>query len=71
MATFLITLLSLGGLGIVTRETGWLFLVGLPALGAGTWLGWTFYGRLDEVSFRMVVLVLLFLSGLALVISGK
>ena len=71
VATFLITLLCLGGLGIVTQEIASLFLVGLPALGAGTWLGWTFYGRLDEASFRKVVLVLLLLSGLALVISGK
>ena len=71
VAAFLITLLCLGGLGIVTQEIGWLFLVGLPALGAGTWLGWSFYGRLDEASFRTVVLMLLLVSGLTLVISGK
>jgi uncharacterized protein len=71
VATFLITLLCLGGLGTVTQETAWLFLLGLPALGGGTWLGWTLYGRLDEASFRRVVLLLLLLSGSALVTSGK
>jgi uncharacterized membrane protein YfcA len=71
VATFLMTILCLGGLGIITRESAWLFVVGLPALAAGTWLGWTFYGRLDEASFRKVVLALLLISGLTLLVSGK
>ena len=71
VATFLMTILCLGGLGVITRESTWLFVAGLPALVAGTWLGWTFYGRLDEASFRKVVLALLLISGLTLVISGK
>jgi hypothetical protein len=44
-----------------------LFLAGLPALLAGTWAGLRLYGRLDEASFRKVVLVLLLLAGMALV----
>jgi uncharacterized protein len=71
VATFLMTILCLGGLGIITRESAWLFVVGLPALAAGTWLGWTSYGRLDEASFRKVVLALLLISGLTLLVSGK
>ena len=71
VATFLITILALGGTGIITLETGRLFLIGLPALAAGTWLGWTLYGRLDEASFRRVVLVLLLMSGFALVAVAR
>jgi hypothetical protein len=59
--------LAFGGIGLVTPETGRLFLIGLPALVAGTLLGWSLYGKLDELGFRKVVLVLLLLSGLAIV----
>jgi hypothetical protein len=34
---------------------------------AGTWLGLKLYGRLDEAGSRKLVLVLLLVSGLALV----
>jgi uncharacterized membrane protein YfcA len=34
---------------------------------AGTWLGMKLYGRLDEATFRKIVLVLLLLSGAVLV----
>ena len=60
-------LLWLGGTGSFDRPTLLLFLTGLPALLAGTWLGLRLYGRLDEASFRKVVLVLLLLAGMALV----
>ena len=45
-----------------------LFLLGLPVLLAGTWLGLSLYGRVNEATFRKVVLVLLLLSGAALVV---
>jgi uncharacterized membrane protein YfcA len=35
---------------------------------AGTWLGLKLYGRLDEATFRKVVLVLLFASGVGLIL---
>jgi hypothetical protein len=35
---------------------------------AGTWLGLKLYGRLDEATFRKVVLVLLLVSGATLVV---
>ena len=38
-----------------------------PALLAGTWLGLRLYGKLDEGGFRRVVLLLLLISGVALV----
>jgi uncharacterized protein len=65
---FLGTALLLGGTGTVTPETVRLFLIGLPALLAGSWLGLRLYGKLDEVTFRRIVLVLLLVSGLALVV---
>jgi uncharacterized protein len=71
VATFLMTILVLGGAGIITRDTAQLFLLGLPALAAGTWLGWKLYGTLDEASFRRVVLILLLVSGFALVSIGR
>jgi uncharacterized protein len=66
VAIFLGTALLLGGTGTVTADTVRLFLIGLPALLLGSWLGLKLYGRLDEAGFRRVVLALL-LSGLALI----
>jgi uncharacterized membrane protein YfcA len=60
------TLVWFGASGIVTSETLRLFWIGLPAAAIGTWLGLKLYGRLDEPTFRLVVLVLLLTSGLAL-----
>jgi len=67
VAIFLGTALLLGSTGMITVDTTRLFLLGLPALLAGTWLGLRLYGRLDEAGFRRVVLVLLLASGVALV----
>ena len=69
--TFLMTLLAFGGAGLATPDTVRLFLTGLPALAAGTLLGWALYGRLDELAFRRVVLVLLLISGISLAVTGR
>ena len=69
VAIFVMGAIWLGARGAVTGETMKLFLVGLPALLAGTWAGLKLYGRLDEGSFRKVVLVLLLFSGAVLVIG--
>jgi uncharacterized protein len=66
VVVFVMTLIWLGGTGVVTGETLRLFWIGLPAVLIGTWLGLKLYGRLDERGFRLVVLVLLLLSGLTL-----
>jgi uncharacterized membrane protein YfcA len=68
VAIFLMSALWLGAKGAITPDTIKLFAIGLPVLIAGTWLGLKLYGRLDEASFRKVVLVLLFVSGVALII---
>jgi uncharacterized membrane protein YfcA len=70
VASFLMIILTFGGIGVITAETIRLFLLGLPALAIGTWLGWMLYGKLDESAFRRVVLVLLLLSGIALTASA-
>ena len=66
VAVFVMTLIWFGGAGIVTPETLRLFWIGLPAAIVGTWLGLKLYGRLDEATFRVVVLVLLLASGITL-----
>jgi uncharacterized membrane protein YfcA len=67
VAIFAMSALWLGVKGAVSADTVRLFLFGLPALLAGTWLGIKLYGRLDEAAFRKVVLVLLLVSGVALI----
>jgi uncharacterized membrane protein YfcA len=58
----------LGVRGALSVDILRLFLLGLPALLAGTWLGLKLYGRLDEATFRKVVLVLLLVSGATLIV---
>jgi uncharacterized membrane protein YfcA len=47
-----------------------LFLLGLPALLLGLWVGVTLYGKLDDAAFRKVILILLLISGLSLVLPA-
>jgi len=68
VAIFAMSAAWLGARGAISTDVMWLFLIGLPALALGTWLGFKLYGRLDEAAFRKVVLVLLLISGAALVI---
>jgi uncharacterized membrane protein YfcA len=70
-ATFVITILFLSGFGIITQESMRLFALGLPVLAAGSWLGWRYYGRLDEGLFRKAVLMCLLVSGLLLLVPGR
>jgi uncharacterized protein len=67
VAIFAGCLVWLGGTGGFDRPTLFLFVAGLPALLAGSWLGLRLYGRLDEAGFRKVVLGLLLVAGAALV----
>lgn len=71
VATFFMIALWLGGSGGMSVETLRLFILGLPALAAGTWLGWWLFGRLDDTAFRKMVLVLLLISGTALVVPYR
>lgn len=64
---FLMSALWLGAKGTITSETVKLFVIGLPFLFAGTWLGLKLFGRLNEAAFRKIVLALLFASGATLI----
>ncbi len=57
--------------GGATPETVKLYLLGLPVLLAGTWIGFRLYGRLNDAAFRNVILVLLLVSGLALIVPMR
>jgi uncharacterized protein len=69
LATITVNLVSLGIAGAITIATLHLFLLGLPAMVAGIWLGFRLYGRLDDAAFRKIILVLLVISGLGLIVS--
>ena len=66
VATFAMSAIWLGAQGSISRDVIWLFVLGLPVLLVGTWAGLRLYGRLGEEQFRIVVLVLLLLSGIVL-----
>jgi uncharacterized membrane protein YfcA len=68
VATFAMSALWIGVRGAITAEVIKLFLIGLPVLLAGTWLGLKLYGRLDEATFRRIVLALLLVSGALLIV---
>ncbi|HEX2633707.1 MAG TPA: sulfite exporter TauE/SafE family protein [Bradyrhizobium sp.] len=68
VAIFLMSAVWIGASGAVTPDTVKLFMLGLPALLAGTWLGLKLFGRLDEAAFRKVVLALLLGSGAVLML---
>ena len=54
--------------GLLTQETLMLAAVALPGTVLGTWIGTRTYRRVGETGFRRVVLILLLISGLALVL---
>jgi uncharacterized membrane protein YfcA len=70
LAAFLMTAVGLGVESAITREVVVLFVLGLVPVASGIWLGVRLYGHLDEASFRRVILLLLFLSGLVLLVPG-
>jgi uncharacterized membrane protein YfcA len=67
---FVLTLAWFRAAGVVPEGTGRLFLIGLPLVPLGTWIGFKLYGHLDDRAFRKLVLGLLFVSGLTLVPSA-
>lgn len=69
VATFLMSAVGLSTSGIVDAAVTTLFVVGLPVLLVGTWLGMKLYGRLDEAAFRQILLALVLASGAALILA--
>jgi uncharacterized membrane protein YfcA len=68
VAIFLMSALWLGAKGTVTAEMAKFFVMGLPCLLAGTWLGLKLFGRIEEATFRKIVLTLLLISGVTLLV---
>jgi uncharacterized protein len=69
-ATFLITAISFGFAGSYNLETMKLYALALPPLIVGVGCDLWLYGKLNDAAFRRVVLILLFGSGLSLVVSA-
>ncbi len=70
VTTFLMSALWLGGKGTVIIETVKLFVMGLPCLLVGIWLGLRLFAYIDEAMFRKIVLALLLISGVLLVLTA-
>ena len=60
--------LWLGGTGMVARDTLLFFVIGLPAVLTGTWVGLKLDGKLDDSGIRKLVLAILLVSGATLLI---
>jgi uncharacterized membrane protein YfcA len=69
VAIFAMSAVWLGIGGAAGTDTIRLFMLGLPVLLIGTWLGLLFYGQVGEAGFRRIVLALLLASGVALMFS--
>jgi uncharacterized membrane protein YfcA len=67
LAAIVMNVISLGIVGAFTADILKLYLLGLPAMAAGMWVGFRLYGKLDDATFRKVVLVLLLISGAGLI----
>jgi uncharacterized protein len=70
LAAIVMTAAALGISGAITVEVLKLYLLGLPAMLAGLWLGFKLYGKLDDAAFRKIILALLIFSGAALMAAS-
>jgi uncharacterized membrane protein YfcA len=67
LAAMAVSALSLSLAGAITTKIVEMYLLGLPAMLTGLWLGFKLYGKLDDAAFRKLILVLLLVSGMALI----
>jgi hypothetical protein len=70
-STFLMSAIWLTVAGAFTAETLKLYVFALPALAAGVWLGFKLYGKLNDATFRKIVLSLLLVAGLSLIVPMR
>ena len=66
-AAFVVISISMGITGAFTPETVKLYVLGFPFMLAGLWSGFKLYGRINDETFRKVVLALLLIAGLSLI----
>jgi len=62
-----LTMLSIGAVAL-DRMGAVLFLIAIPAVLLGSWVGWKIFGLLSELRFRQMLSVLLIGSGLMLIL---
>lgn len=70
-STFVMSAIWLTVAGAFTAETFKLYVFALPALAAGVWVGFMLYGKLDDATFRKIVLSLLLVAGLSLIVPMR
>ena len=66
---FVISAFCLGARGAINDNTFSLFVVSLPAVLIGTWLGKKVRDQVDEAGMRKIVLILVMASGFALTLA--
>ncbi len=66
---FIISAFCLGAQGAINANTFSLFVISLPAVLIGTWLGKKARDQIDESEIRKVVLILVMASGFALTLA--
>src|SRR6266436_2374437 len=66
---FVVSAFCLGAQGAINDNTFSLFIVSLPAVVIGTWLGKRVRDQIDEAGIRIVVLILVMASGFALTLA--
>jgi uncharacterized membrane protein YfcA len=69
LAAIIANVISLAVAGAITADILRLYLLGLPAMMAGIWIGFRLYGKLDDAAFRKLILVLLLVAGSGLLLS--
>ncbi len=57
--------------GFMTTKVGRLSLIALPGTLLGAWIGRKTYERLGDVKFNQIILVLLFCSGVSIIVTSK
>jgi uncharacterized protein len=70
MAVLATALLSAAAAGLLDRTFLVWAAITLPASLIGAWIGLLVYGRIDDIRFRRIVLILLGLSGATLIMSA-
>jgi uncharacterized membrane protein YfcA len=70
LAAIVANVISLAAARAITADTLRLYLIGLPAMVAGLWVGFRLYGKLNDAAFRKVILALLLIAGLGLILPS-
>src|SRR5215472_8211645 len=70
LAAIIANVISLAAARAITADTLRLYLIGLPAMVAGLWIGFKLYGKLNDAAFRKIILVLLLIAGLGLILPS-